>query len=174
MRDDVEISVTLSQLEAFVAAAKSGSYTAAAEYLGMTQPAVSDLIRRLELELEAKLFQRVGRSMKLTAAGEHLLPFAEQSASAAAQGARAVRSLAGLGGGTATFGMLGNMTYYFGADLGTRFLQLYPKVRVRLIGQNSAETAADVASGNLEAGLVTLPVASEGLEIGRASCRERV
>jgi DNA-binding transcriptional LysR family regulator len=157
--------VTLTQLEAFIAAASKQTFTAAATYMGMTQPAMSDLIRRLETELGAKLFHRNGRRLILTAAGEQLLPHAQQSVRSAAQGDRAVRALSSLGGGTATFGLLRNADFYLRTNLAKSFRQLYPSVHIRLVGQNSAETVNDVMEGVLEAGLVTLPLDDDSLEI---------
>jgi DNA-binding transcriptional LysR family regulator len=157
--------VTLTQLEAFVAAASTQTFTAAAKELGMTQPAMSDLIKRLESELDAKLFQRRGRRLVLTQAGEQLLPHASQAVRSAGHGAEAVKALSSLAGGTATFGLFRNAGFYFGTDLAKRFRQLYPKVHIRLVGQNSAEVVNDVIEGALEAGMVTLPLEDDRLEI---------
>ncbi|MGK3958901.1 LysR family transcriptional regulator [Arthrobacter sp. R4] len=157
--------MTLAQLEAFVAAATGQTFTAAAVTLGMTQPAVSDLIRRLETEFGTSLFNRSGRSLVLTAAGEQLLPYAEQTVFSAKQGTEAVNALLSLGGGTATFGLLRNAEFYIRQDLAKRFRQKHPDVRIRLVGQNSAETVSDVVNGHLEAGLVTLPVDDDRLDV---------
>jgi DNA-binding transcriptional LysR family regulator len=157
--------MTLAQLQAFVAAAALGTFTKAADELKMSQPAISDLIRRLEKELGAPLFHRGSRVLVLTDAGAQLLPHAEQAITSAERGVKAVRSQVELGGGTAAFGLLRNADFYMSADLALRFHARYPDVRVRLVGQNSAETAADVAAGALEAGLVTLPVDEEGLDV---------
>ncbi len=157
--------MTLVQLEAFVLSAKFKTFSAAAQQMGITQPAVSDLVARLEAELNTKLFRRTKRSVIITAAGEQLFPFAEQSITSAAQGTLAVKSMMSLGGGTATFGLLRNADFYLGTNLTKRFHALYPDVHIRLIGQNSAETAADVASGYLEAGLVTLPIDDAELDV---------
>lgn len=146
-------------------AARHGTFTAAAAELGMSQPAISDLVRRLEDEVGAKLFVRGARSLHLTSAGEQLLPHAEQSVASARLGMQAVRSQVELGGGTATFGLLRNADFYLRGDLARRFRSQYPNVRIRLVGQNSAETAGDIAAGVLEAGLVTLPIDDEGLEV---------
>ncbi|MGW8379069.1 LysR family transcriptional regulator [Streptomyces sp. ODS28] len=154
---------TLNQLRAFVLAQELGSFTAAAERLQMAQPSVSELVRRLEEELGAGLFSRGGRRLVLTDPGRELLPHAEQALAAVEHGSRAVRSLSALGGGTATFGVLRNADYYLLSDLVRRFHARHPAVRVRLVGQNSAETAAAVASGELEAGLVVLPVDDDNL-----------
>lgn len=157
--------MTLVQLEAFVLSARLKTFSAAAQQMGITQPAVSDLVARLEAELNTKLFRRTKRSVIITAAGEQLFPFAEQSMTSAMQGVQAVKSMMSLGGGTATFGLLRNADFYLGTNLAKRFHALYPDVHIRLIGQNSAETAADVASGYLEAGLVTLPIDDAELDV---------
>jgi len=133
--------------------------------MGMSQPAISDLVKRLELELGTKLFQRSGRAVVLTAAGEQLLPYAQQSVFSAKEGMKAIRSTLSLDRGIATFGLLANAGFYMTDALAKRFHVLHPKVRIRLIGQNSAQTAADVASGVLEAGLVTLPVDDSDFEV---------
>lgn len=157
--------MTLAQLEAFVAAASGQTFTAAAVELGMSQPAVSDLIRRLESEFGVPLFNRSGRALVLTAAGEQLLPYAEQTIFSAKQGTEAVNALLSLGGGTATFGLLRNAEFYIRQDLAKRFREKHPNVRIRLVGQNSAETVSDVVSGHLEAGLVTLPIDDDRLDV---------
>lgn len=157
--------MTLNQMRAFLAARRLGSFTAAARELETAQASVSELVRRLEDELGAALFQRGSRRLVPTAAGEELLPYAEQAVDATEHGARAVRSLRALGGGTATFGVLRNANYYLLSDLVRQFHDRYPDVRVRLVGQNSAETAAAVGSGELEAGLVVLPINDEGLTV---------
>ncbi|MGS0625764.1 LysR family transcriptional regulator [Ralstonia sp. VS2407] len=157
--------MTLVQLEAFVRSARLGTFSAAASEMGISQPGVSDLIARLEAEVSTKLFHRANKQLVLTFAGEQLLPFAEQATVAADQGARAVKAMMALGGGTATFGLLRNADFYLGTNLAKQFHALYPHVHMRLIGQNSAETASSVASGYIEAGLVTLPVDDADLDI---------
>ncbi|RLL69302.1 LysR family transcriptional regulator [Streptomyces sp. Z26] len=157
--------MTLNQLRAFVEAERLGSFTAAAEAMGIAQASASELVRRLETELDAALFARGSRTLTLTSAGRELLPYARQALAAAGHGARAVRSLGSLGGGTATFGVLRNADYYLLSDLVRHFHTRYPSVRVRLVGQNSAETASAVAAGRIEAGLVVLPVDDDGLVV---------
>ncbi|PGH51423.1 LysR family transcriptional regulator [Streptomyces sp. Ru87] len=157
--------MTLTQLRAFAEAERLGSFTAAAASMDIAQASVSELVRRLEEELDATLFVRGSRRLSLTAAGRELLPFAQDSLRAADSGVRAVRSLGSLGGGTATFGVLRNADYYLLADLAQTFHARYPSVRIRLVGQNSAETGAAVAAGRIEAGLVVLPIDDEGLSV---------
>ena len=156
---------TLSQLRAFLAAARTGSFTAAAERLQMSQASVSELVRRLEEEHHLPLFTRRSRSLALTAAGDALLPYAQQCVAAADSAAETLLAMRSLGGGVATFGVLRNADYYLLGDLVKQFHDSHPQVQVRLVGQNSVDVAASVADGHLEAGLVVLPIDDAGLEV---------
>jgi DNA-binding transcriptional LysR family regulator len=157
--------VTLNQLRAVLAAARTGSFTAAAAELGLAQASVSELIRRLEEEHGTQIFVRGPRELALTAAGTELLGYAEQAVAAADGAAMALRSVHALEGGLATFGVLRNADYYLLSDLVERFHSRYPGVRVRLVGLNSADVAVAVREGKLEAGLVVLPVDDTGLRV---------
>ena len=157
--------MTLNQLRAFVEAERLGSFTAAAEAMQVAQASVSELVRRLEDELGAQLFVRGSRRLALTAAGQELLPYAQQSVHAADGGVQAVRSVGSLGGGTATFGVPRNADYYLLSHLVQTFHMRYPSVRVRLVGQNSAETAAAIQAGEIEAGMLILPIDDEDLTV---------
>ncbi len=66
------------QLKYFVAVARTGSFVRAAEEEGITQPSLSQQIRKLESVLGAPLFDRLGRTIRLTRFGEALLPEAEE------------------------------------------------------------------------------------------------
>ncbi len=157
--------MTLRQLKAFLAAARLGSFTAAAGELGLAQASVSELVRRIEEDCGLPMFVRGGRRLVLTAAGTELLPYAEQALAAVDNAHSALRALRGLGGGTATFGVMRNAEYYLLPSLAQKFHESHPNVRVRLVGQNSVEVAAAVAEGALEAGLVVLPIDGTGLDV---------
>lgn len=157
--------MTLNQLRAFLAAARTGSFTAAAAELSVAQASVSELIRRLEEELGVALFGRGARRLVMTPAGTELLPYADQAVAAVDAGTAAVQAMRTLGGGVATFGLLRNAPFYLLSDLVEQFLAAHPMVRVRMVGLNSVETAAAVAAGELEAGLVVLPIEDGGLTV---------
>ncbi len=157
--------MTLNQLRAFLETARNGSFTAAANALGVSQASVSELIRRLEDEYAVQLFIRGRRRLVLTAAGQELIGGAEAAVSAADHASRALRSVQSLTGGVATFGVLRNADYYLLSGLVQQFNEMHGCVRVRLIGLNSVDVAASVSDGDLEAGLVVLPVDAEGLRV---------
>jgi DNA-binding transcriptional LysR family regulator len=70
-----------------------------------------------------------------------------------------------LQGGIATFGTFGTARWYPGTSIIAAFRKRHPKVRVRMVGQNSSEVAEAVRAGDLEAGLVALPIDDAGLEV---------
>jgi DNA-binding transcriptional LysR family regulator len=165
--------MTLQQLAYFLAAVEHGSFSAAAEQLHMAQPSLSEQIRRLEAELGVPLFSRAGRGLALTEAGRLLRPHAERTLADAEEAAASVREVRDVAGGTVAFGTFGSAHHYLLGGLVEEFRTRYPNVRVRVLGQNSAEVADAVRDGQLEAGLVVLPVDDRGLDV-RPAMREEL
>lgn len=157
--------MTITQLRAFLTALERGSFTAAAVELDSTQASVSELVARLERELGVRLFQRGGRRLVPTESALALRAHAERAVGAIHHGVEAMRALTALESGTCTFGVLRNAAYYELSDLLQRFHEQYPGVRVRLVGINSALVARSIAAGEIEAGLLVLPVDDAGLTI---------
>ena len=165
--------MTLQQLTYFLAAVEHGSFTAAAEALHMAQPSLSEQIRRLEAELGVPLFARAGRRLELTEAGRMLQPQAERTLDAAREAQESVREVRDVTGGTVEFGTFGSAHHYLLGGLVQDFRARHPSVRVRVVGQNSAEVADAVREGRLEAGLVVLPIDDRGLDV-RPAMREEL
>ncbi|HET8755978.1 MAG TPA: LysR family transcriptional regulator [Solirubrobacteraceae bacterium] len=165
--------MTLQQLTYFLAAAEHGSFSAAAQALFMAQPSLSEQIRRLEAELGVALFARGGRGLELTEAGRLFLPHAERTVADAHQAAESVREVRDITGGTVTFGTFSSAHHYLLVSLIEDFRARHPNVRVRAIGQNSAEVADEIRDGHVEAGLVALPIDDRGLDV-RPAMREEV
>src|SRR4249919_1785002 len=117
--------MTLQQLTYFLAAAEHGSFSAAAESLFMSQPSLSEQVRRLEDELGVALFIRLGRGIALTEAGRTFLPHAERTLSDAEQATASVAEVRSLRAGTASFGTLGDAGYYLLGDLAADFRARY-------------------------------------------------
>lgn len=157
--------MTLNQLRAFIVAVRVGSFTAAAAELGMAQASISELVRRLEEEFDLRLFVRGARRLALTDAGRELLAFAEQALSAVDGATEALTAIHSMEGGTVSFGLLRNWSYYGLAELPAQFSEDFPKLRLRLVGLSSTQVASGVASGDLEAGIVVLPVEDDGLVV---------
>ena len=139
--------MTLQQLSYFLAAAEHGSFSAAAESLHMAQPSMSEQIRRLEAELGVPLFARAGRRLELTEAGGLLLPEAERTLAAAQAAQESVREVRDVTGGTVAFGTFGSAHHYLLGGLIEEFRRKRPSVKLRVVGQNSAEVADAVRDG---------------------------
>jgi DNA-binding transcriptional LysR family regulator len=157
--------VTLLQLEYFVSAVEQGSFSAAAAASRVAQPSLSEQIRRLEDRLGVVLFVRTNRRLVLTEAGQLLLPRARAVLLAAEDVVDVVRPVRTLTGGSVSFGTFSSAHHFLLVDLVARFRERYPAVRVRMLGRNSAEVADAVRDGTLEAGLVALPVDTQGLDV---------
>src|SRR5918999_370684 len=99
--------LSLQQLRCFCAALELGSFTAAAEALRVSQPAVAEQIRKLERVLGADLFVRAGRGVVPTQAGRAFGEHAALSLRAAEEAAGSVGELTALRGGTVAVGVFG-------------------------------------------------------------------
>lgn len=157
--------MTISQLRAFLAALEYGSFTAASAHLDLTQASVSELVSRLERELDVALFTRGSRRLVPTQAALELRPHAAQAVSAVRNGIDTIEALTSLNRGTCTFGVLRNAAYYDLAELVENFHHRHPNVKVRLVGINSALVARSIADSEVEAGLVVLPIDEAGLQV---------
>jgi DNA-binding transcriptional LysR family regulator len=157
--------MTLQQLSYFAAACEHGSFSSAADALHMAQPSLSEQVRRLEAELGVALFQRVGRGLVPTQAGRTLREHAQATLAAADAAREAVVSVRELRAGTATFGTWGTARYYPGTEIVAEFRRRHPGVRLRMVGQNSADVVAAVRAGELEAGMIALPIDDTGLDV---------
>ena len=88
------MAVTLNQLSSFLAVAREGSVSAAAEKLYVTQPSISAAVSALSKELGVELTERVGRGVGLTAAGTAFRPYAADVLGLIDQGKKAAREAA--------------------------------------------------------------------------------
>lgn len=158
--------ITLQQLSYFLAAVEHGSLSAAAEAHFVAQPSLSEQIRRLEHQLGVTLFVRTNRKLILTDAARMLIPHAQRTIAAAEEAATAVNPVRDLTGGTVSFGTFSSAHHLIHTDLVANFRALYPQVQVRIIGLNSVQIADAVRDGQLESGLVALPVDDRGLDVG--------
>jgi LysR family transcriptional regulator, cyn operon transcriptional activator len=157
--------MTIIQMNYFLAAAAAGSLTQAADELGIAQPTLSEQIRRLEHSLGVPLFTRAKQGLTLTEAGQRFLPHAQRVASDYTEAVGSITGIRDREAGTVSFGMFNTGPFVL-SDLIPAFRRRYPKIRVRVVGSNSAQLADAVRTGRLEAAVVALPVDARGLSIG--------
>jgi DNA-binding transcriptional LysR family regulator len=157
--------LSLQQLRCFCAALELGSFTAAAEALRVSQPAVAEQIRKLEQTLGADLFVRAGRGVVATEAGRAFGVHATRSLRAAEDAADSVGELTSLRTGTVALGIFGEPSAWRVDELATTFLRRHPDISMRLVGRNSSAIVESVRRGELEAGVVLLPIADDKLDV---------
>jgi DNA-binding transcriptional LysR family regulator len=157
--------LSLQQIRCFCAALELGSFTAAAEALRVSQPAVAEQIRKLEQALGADLFVRAGRGVVATEAGRAFAEHAARSLRAVEDAADSVGELTALRTGTVAIGIFGEPSAWRVDELVAVFLHRHPNVSVRLVGPNSSVIADRVRRGGLEAGVVLLPIDDDKLEV---------
>ena len=157
--------VSLQQIRCFCAAVELGSFTAAAAALRVTQPAVAEQVKRLERALGAELFVRAGRGVVPTEAGRAFAEHATRSLRAVEEGADSVEELTALRTGTIAIGIFGGPSAWSVDEVVAGFLRHHPDVSLRLIGRNSSTIAEHVRRGELEAGIVLLPIDDDRLDV---------
>lgn len=152
----------LTTLRYFAAIASAGHMTRAAERLGVSQPALSSMLRKLEEEVGAELFDRTGRGVQLTDAGRVFLRHAEESLRQASEARAAVRELIGLERGSIRLGGGATAITYFIPRTVSRFRRAHPGVRFYVREAGSGAVAQSVLAGELDLGIVTLPLKAPG------------
>jgi DNA-binding transcriptional LysR family regulator len=154
--------VELTPLRYFKAIAEAGHMTRAAEALGVSQPALSAMLKKLEAEAGADLLHRTGRGVALTEAGRIFLTKAEEALRAADEAVAQVRELVGLERGSIRLGGGATALTYLLPPVVSRFRVAHPHLRFFVREAGSRTVAEAVLSGELDLGLVTLPVEAPG------------
>ena len=144
---DVLATLPLSAIRVFEAAARLGSFTRAAEELGMTQAAVSWQVKALEKRLDQPLFRRLPREVALTPAGERLARAATEAVTALRS---AVADLRDSGAGVLSITVLQTFaTHWLAPRLGA-FQVAHPEIAVRL---DSSQKLADLTREEFDVGI---------------------
>jgi DNA-binding transcriptional LysR family regulator len=157
--------LSLQQIRCFCAAVELGSFTAAAESLRVSQPAVAEQIRKLEHALGADLFVRAGRGVVPTEAGRAFAEPAARSLRAVEDAAGSVGSFTALRSGTVALGVFGEPSAWRVDQLVAAFMRRHPDVSVRLVGRNSSAVVDRIRRGELEAGVVLLPIDADRVDV---------
>jgi DNA-binding transcriptional LysR family regulator len=154
---------SLRQLEVFLATARSENITRAAESLAMSQSAASGSLRDLESQFGVRLFDRIGKRLKLSELGRQLRPEAENLLARARDLEQALAGNRASGrlqlGATLTIGN------YLAVPMIADFRQRYPGADVSLSVANTETIAARVAGFELDLGLVEGEIHHPDLEV---------
>lgn len=150
-------NITFRQLRVFVEVARHLSFVRAAEALHLTPPAVTMQVKELEAALNLPLFDRQGRQVSLSTAGEYYLVHAKRMLAALKDADDAMARLRKLETGLLTVGLV-STAKYFVPRLLVRFRQEHPGVEVRLqVGNNREHLAQLLRDGEVDLAVMGRP-----------------
>ena len=147
-------------LRAFLLVAETGSFSEAAKKLYLTQPAVSKRIAQLETQLNVSLFDRIGRRINITEAGEALLPHARAVHLELQAAQQSVRDLAGEVGGRLRLATSHHIGLHRLPPLLSFFSKAFPAVQLDIDFMDSEQAYELTLQGEVELAVVTLAPSS--------------
>ncbi len=150
----IDEPLSIRQLEVFVALVDRGSFTKAAEDLGLSQSTVSGHIADLERRLGVLVVERGHRNVRSTAAGEALLGPARATLKAERTTRMAVEELTGLLRGQLSIGGSTIPATYLLPPIMARFHERYPDIALRLVTGDSQETLDRIHASEVELGVI--------------------
>jgi LysR family hydrogen peroxide-inducible transcriptional activator len=148
----------IHQLRYFCAVARTRSFTRAAQHEHLAQPSLSQQVRKLEDELGTRLFDRLGRSVRLTSFGETFLPRAEAILRQVVDAKHEIEEMAGVERGNVVVGSIPTVAPYFLPTRLASFGQKFPEIRVTVMEELTAELLERIQDGTVDLALLVLPV----------------
>jgi len=148
----------LHQLRYFLAVARFGSFTRAAEHERIAQPSLSQQIRKLEDELGVQMFDRLGRHIRLTTFGERFQEHARRVLSNLEAARRDVDAMLGLHTGPVFVGVIPTVAPYILPQALARCSQACPGITVNVVEDLTHGLLKGICEGELDLALLSLPV----------------
>jgi len=145
--------MNLNHLSLFRAVAEAGGFSRAAERIHVSQPAISMQVGELEAHLGLILFHRSRRGVKLTAAGQLLLGYAQRLDALVVEAERAMAEVKGVCRGRLSIGASTTIGVYLLPDLLGEYRRQFPDIELRFDVANTEDIERRLADGTLDAGL---------------------
>jgi DNA-binding transcriptional LysR family regulator len=152
-------------LRTFVEVVEHGSFSAAAQRLSLTQPAVSQHVRELERRLGVRVIERAGKRAQPTAAGEELLRHARQIEAALGQACAAMASHRDEVIGRVRLGTGATACIYLLPTVLRRLHQRFPRVEIVVKTGNTPDILRSLEDNALDVALVTLPAPGRTFDV---------
>lgn len=147
------MNVTLRQLQAFVAVARTGSFTDAAVHLHITQSALSGLVKQLEHELGVQLVHRTTRRIELSPVGADFLPLVQRILGDLDRALTSIADLKSLNAGQVRIAVPQLIACTLLPESVAAFAQLHPNVEVLVTDSGVESVAARVLAGEVDLGV---------------------
>src|SRR5215470_2351011 len=158
------MNVNLNHLAVFHAVAQTGSMTRGAERLDVSQPAVSKQVQELESALGVHLFDRIGRRVRLSQAGEVLADYARRLFALAREAEEAMADVRAVGRGRLVIGASTTIGTYLLPGVVAEFWRRHPRVELLVEIENTEQIHRRLAGHELDVGLTEGFVEEEELE----------
>ena len=138
----------IQNIRAFLMVVETGSFSRAAEKLFITQPAISKRISTLELALNCQLFDRLGKTVQLTQAGEALIPGYQRILDEITESERIVSALRTSVSGHLKFGTSHHIGLHRLPPILRRYTNDFPDVELDIQFMDSEQAAALILKGS--------------------------
>ena len=147
----------IQSIKAFITVSETGSFSRAAEALFLTQPAISKRIQALEHALGITLFDRIGKSVRLTEAGHALLPSCRRILDEIAESQRIISNLRQSTSGILSLATSHHIGIHRLPPVLLEFSSSYPDVELKLSFMDSEQACRQIINGTIEVAIITLP-----------------
>jgi len=154
----------LHQLRYFCAVAETGSFSRAAEQSHVSQPSLSQQILKLEAELGARLFDRLGRSIRLTDVGKTFLPRARAVLRELEAARGDVVEQKDSLGGSICVGVIPTVAPYFLPPHLTSFSRKFPQVHLTVVEEITPVLLDRLRAGTIDVAILALPIRGHEFE----------
>ncbi len=155
----------LRHIHYFLAVAEHRGFTRAATALHVSQPALSQQIRQLEESLGAQLFDRSGRHIQLTDAGEAWLGYAKNALRSLEEGKRAIHDVEDLSRGSLRVAVTPTFTSWLIGPLMARFYARYPNITLALQEMSQEKMEELLLNDELDIGIAFDDVHSADIDV---------
>lgn len=155
---------TVMQLRVFLAVAEHLHFRTAAEEVRMSQPSLSQALATLEDGLGHRLFERSTRTVLVTPAGEHLLPYARSAITAMDAVVDAAAGTAGPLSGALRIGVIPTAAPYLLPGLLPALAENFPDLRPRIVEDQTARLLDGLRTGTIDLAIFAVPTEAAGVE----------
>lgn len=155
------LNISLEYYKVFYFVAKLGSISAAANSLYISQPAVSQAVKHLETELDARLFNRTSKGVSLTPEGEALYNLVAPGYDYFQRAEDMFRDIHAMEAGEIRIGASDMTLRYYLLPYLEQFHARYPQVKISVTNGPTPETVKALRAGEIDFGVVTTPVISD-------------
>ena len=154
----------LHQLRYFCAIVETGNFSRAAERCRVAQPSLSQQVLKLEEDLGARLFDRLGRSIRLTEAGNAFLPHARAMLHQVEAARASVEDRRNDMRGSVTVGVIPTIAPYLMPRYAAAFVKRYPEARLRVVEETTPRLVESLKNLSVDLAILALPLRHKEFE----------